>query len=69
MGNKAIEKWRVRRMATNDGLRALRRQKAKEHGSWAQSLPLARNKDVEKETKTRVMQIHMHIHIHMGRAE
>lgn len=56
-------------MATNDGLRALRRQKAKEHGSWAQSLPLARNKDVEKETKTRVMQIHMHIHIHMGRAE
>lgn len=45
-------------MATNDGLKALRRQRAKEHRSWAQSFTLARNKELEKEVKMGIVQIH-----------
>lgn len=46
-GAEAVEE--EKRMATNDGLRALRRQRAKEHRAWAQSFTLARKKEVEKE--------------------
>ena len=56
-GNETVEK-RMRRMAANGGLRALRGQKGKEQRLWAQSFILARNKEVEKEVKVRVVQIH-----------
>lgn len=40
---------------------AMRRQRTKEHRSWAQSFTLARNKEVEKEAKMGIVQIHWNI--------